>query len=46
MEDIVCGMDVSEDSKFKSVYNGKVYHFCSAQCKQKFDKEPGRYVKG
>ncbi len=46
MKDPVCGMDVGEDSKFKSSYKGKTYVFCSVNCKQNFDKQPESYVKG
>jgi YHS domain-containing protein len=46
MKDVVCGMDVDESSKFKSSYKGKTYHFCSAACKQNFDKKPETYTKG
>lgn len=45
MKDPVCGMDVSENSKFKSIYKGKTHNFCSANCKQSFDKKPENYVK-
>ncbi len=38
-------MDVSENSKFKSIYKGKTHNFCSANCKQSFDKKPENYVK-
>ncbi|MCL4411725.1 YHS domain-containing protein [Candidatus Marsarchaeota archaeon] len=39
-------MEIGKDSKFESDYNGKKYCFCSASCKQSFDKEPGKYAKG
>ncbi len=45
MIDPVCNMEINEKSKFKSSYNGKVYFFCSASCKQSFEKEPDKYVK-
>jgi YHS domain-containing protein len=45
--DPVCGMDIKvSDSKFKSVYKGKTYNFCSADCKKSFDKDPSRYIGG
>jgi len=28
-----------------SEYNGTTYHFCSASCKQKFDRNPKPFVK-
>lgn len=46
MKDPVCGMDINEGSKFKSSYKGKIYYFCSASCRQNFDKNAERYAKG
>ena len=43
-KDPVCGMTVDEKSPLKSTHAGKNYVFCSASCKAKFDKEPGRYA--
>lgn len=43
-KDPVCGMDVDENSEFKSTHAGSTYVFCSASCKAKFDKEPTRYL--
>ncbi|MEM3832295.1 MAG: YHS domain-containing protein [Thermoprotei archaeon] len=42
--DPVCGMEVSEGSKWKSEYNGIVYYFCSEHCFREFQKDPGKYV--
>lgn len=42
--DPVCGMEV-EEAQFKSLYRGKVYYFCSRQCKEAFDKDPEKYLK-
>ncbi len=44
--DPICNMDVDGNTKFKSSYNGRTYYFCSASCKQTFDKKPENYVKG
>lgn len=48
-KDPVCGTDVSrlkaEKAGRRSVYQGKTYYFDSEECKQKFEKEPDRYVK-
>ena len=41
-KDPVCGMSVDDKAPLKSTYAGKNYLFCSASCKEKFDKEPGR----
>ena len=29
----------------KSVYKGKTYYFCTANCKHLFDKNPAKYAK-
>jgi len=29
---------------FKSVYEGKTYHFCSYSCKKRFDKNPAKFT--
>jgi Cu(I)/Ag(I) efflux system membrane fusion protein len=48
-KDPVCGADVSinkaEKIGRKSTYQGKTYYFSSDECKQKFDKDPDRYMK-
>jgi Cu+-exporting ATPase len=45
VKDPVCGMTIDEkDAAATSTYQGKTYHFCSAKCKEKFDKEPASYV--
>ncbi|MGC8618500.1 MAG: YHS domain-containing protein [Thermoplasmata archaeon] len=43
-KDPVCGMNVSENSKLFSEYNGAKYYFCSQSCKKSFDSHPGKYV--
>lgn len=43
-KDVVCGMDVSEDSKYQSAYHHKTYYFCSEHCKSKFDASPETYL--
>lgn len=45
MEDPVCGMKVDENSEFSSDYGGRVYYFCSADCKKKFDLNPVKYTR-
>lgn len=43
--DVVCKMQVDEKTvKWKSEYKGKTYYFCASMCKQKFDKNPEKYV--
>jgi len=34
--DPVCGTYVAVDASFKKVSGGKVYHFCSAECRNRF----------
>ncbi len=34
--DPVCGTYVAVDSSFKKIAAGKVYHFCSAECRNRF----------
>lgn len=44
-KDPICGMKVDlETAKFKSTYQGKVYGFCSEECKKTFDKNPFQYA--
>lgn len=42
--DPVCKMEVDErKTKFKSTHEGRTFYFCSAACKNTFDKDPHRY---
>lgn len=44
-KDPVCGMNVDEaKAAATSVRDGKTYYFCCGGCKQKFDKEPEKYI--
>ncbi len=44
--DPVCGMTVdTEAAKHHAQFGGKTYHFCSANCKSKFEADPVRYTK-
>ncbi|MCX2429640.1 YHS domain-containing protein [Pedobacter sp. GR22-10] len=44
-KDVVCGMTVPKGhSKYFSTYKGKDYHFCSASCKNLFDKNSALYA--
>ncbi len=46
-KDPVCGMDVDEQlAADKSTYQGKTYFFCSRNCKEQFDRDPARFLKG
>jgi uncharacterized protein len=44
--DPVCGMSVDpEHAEYRSFQKGETYYFCSAGCKETFDRNPARYVK-
>ena len=46
VKDIVCNMDIDAKTvKWKSEYEVKTYYFCAPMCKQKFDRNPEKYVK-
>ena len=43
--DPVCGMKIKKaDAKATYEHNGKTYYFCMEGCKDKFVKEPGKYI--
>jgi len=43
--DPVCGMKINRDeAKATHEYEGKTYFFCTEGCKEKFVKNPGKYV--
>ena len=43
--DPVCGMDVNPASaEAQSEYGGVSFYFCSAACKEQFDRDPARYI--
>jgi len=45
--DPVCGMTVDPDkTDYSSVHDRETYYFCSAGCKESFDKDPGKYIGG
>lgn len=46
-KDPVCGMTLSEEkAPFTSEYEGEVYRFCGEGCKERFDRNPERYLSG
>lgn len=46
-KDPICGMAVNTSgAKHKLEYRGKKFFFCCAGCKQAFEREPARYVRG
>ena len=45
--DPVCGMDVNENgTTLISEHEGSKFYFCSAHCKEAFEKDPHRYGHG
>lgn len=42
--DPVCGMDVDIDKGYGKMHEGTLYRFCSRNCLDKFDSEPGKYL--
>jgi Cu+-exporting ATPase len=36
----------TEHAEYRSFQEGKTYYFCSAGCKQTFDKDPAKYIAG
>ncbi len=44
-QDPICKMNVDESkAAAASVHEGKTYYFCSTGCKERFEKEPEKYV--
>ncbi len=43
--DPVCGMDVTmKDAGHTHEYKGKTYYFCSETCKERFSKDPDKFL--
>lgn len=46
-KDPICGMTVEKSkAKHKAEFQGKMFYFCCAGCKQKFELSPERYLAG
>lgn len=46
-KDPVCNMQVDEQkAAATSNYKGQPYYFCAKMCKESFDKDPEKYLKG
>jgi YHS domain-containing protein len=43
--DPVCGMTIETAKAKTAVHDGHVYHFCSQDCRQKFEANPASYLK-
>jgi Cu+-exporting ATPase len=45
VKDPVCGMEIEvSDAVAQATYQGGSYYFCSEECRQKFEDNPGAYV--
>ena len=44
LKDPVCGMTVTEESKYHEEFKGKTYFFCSDKCQSKFHTNPVQYI--
>jgi len=45
VKDPVCGMDVeTATAAGHTEHKGQTHHFCSAECKKKFDRNPEQFV--
>lgn len=45
VKDLVCGMEFDKDTASGTFeYKRKTYYFCSLGCREKFAKEPGKYI--
>ena len=42
--DPVCGMEVESPAEQVAEHDGVTYEFCSPACKEKFEKEPSKYL--
>lgn len=44
-KDPICGMEVKpEEAAATCEYKGKTYYFCAVACKERFEKDPERYI--
>ena len=45
VRDPVCGMEINvENAVERTEYQGEVFYFCSDQCRNRFDEDPGRFI--
>jgi Cu+-exporting ATPase len=42
--DPACGMEVDPEMALAAEYHGHMYYFCSAQCRDQFLEDPGKYL--
>lgn len=46
LEDPVCGLCLyPDDTSVQSMYEQDIFYFCSDKCKEKFEKDPEKYIK-
>jgi len=43
-KDPVCGMIIPDDAPLTGKHKGATYQFCSPGCKDRFEREPERFV--
>jgi len=41
--DLVCGMELSQETKLTANYKNKIYYFCSENCQEHFQNDPEKY---
>lgn len=47
VKDPVCRMVLDENkAAFSTEYKGERYYFCGAGCKERFEKDPEKYLSG
>jgi YHS domain-containing protein len=45
VDDLVCNMQVSKKTEFKTTYKGKTYYFCRQECKSDFERAPEQFIR-
>ena len=43
--DPVCGMLVNLSASCSALHDGHTYFFCSIECREKFETDPGQYLR-
>ncbi len=44
-KDVVCGMEIEPtENTLQFAYKGKIYYFCSAECKDQFVADPEKHL--
>ncbi|MCW8955979.1 MAG: YHS domain-containing protein [Gammaproteobacteria bacterium] len=44
--DPVCGMPVDTKQGYGKMHEGRLFRFCSRNCLDRFEADPGKYLKG